>query len=142
MFLAVTVAEPSQVEHYRPLALFPENALEYINYLWVCDICNRTHKGEKFPPKNHPGEQILNPLDDDVWKHFFIDDQFGRLLVRLDIQTNQQSQRARSTCVVVGIDRENVQLRRANRYDQLRRDILSQGAFEKLIGGQAGLVRA
>jgi hypothetical protein len=64
--------EPSQVEHFRPLALFPEHALDYNNYLWSCDICNRKYKGDKFPPDNCLGEPILNPLDDNVWEYFFI----------------------------------------------------------------------
>lgn len=50
--------EPSQVEHYRPLDVFPERALQYENYLWVCDICNRSYKGNKFPPNNHPGHKF------------------------------------------------------------------------------------
>jgi hypothetical protein len=113
--------EPSQVEHFRPLALFPERALDYSNYLWSCDICNR-YKGNKFPPHNHPGEQILNPLDDDVWEHFFIDDEFGRLLRRVSPATGKPLPQAVSTCEVVGIDRENVQIKRSRRYRNLRHE--------------------
>jgi hypothetical protein len=114
--------EPSQVEHYRPIAVFPEHAMEYHNYLWSCDICNRTYKGGRFPPNTEPGERILNPLEDDVWEHFFIEEQFGRLLCRVDPATSERLPRAISTCEVVGIDRENVQLKRVNRYRNLRRD--------------------
>jgi uncharacterized protein (TIGR02646 family) len=117
--------EPSQVEHYRPLGVYPQYALKYDNYLWVCDICNRTYKGIKFPPDNHPGEQILNPLDDDVWEHFFIDHHFGRLLARVNAETNEKLPRAASTCEVVGIDRENVQIKRNRRYRNLVRDATS-----------------
>ena len=113
--------EPSQIEHFRPLATFPELALEYQNYLWSCDICNRTHKGERFPPDTEPGEAILNPLEDDVWEHFFIEENFGRLLCRVDPITKQRLPRAASTCDVVGIDRENVQTKRTRRYLNLRR---------------------
>ena len=115
--------EPSQVEHFRPLSSFPQMALSYENYLWSCDICNRTHKGEKFPPDTGPGEPILNPLDDNVWDHFFLEDRFGRLIKRIDPGTNQPLPRAASTCDVVGIDRENVQIRRQGRYRTLHREI-------------------
>ncbi len=116
--------EPSQLEHFRPLAFFPENALDYGNYLWSCDICNRTYKGEKFPPTTEPGAPILNPLDDNVWEYFFVDDIFGRLLMRIDLTTSQPLPRAVSTCNVVGIDRENVQTKRIRRFSNLRRNAL------------------
>lgn len=114
--------EPSQVEHFRPVAAFPEHALQYDNYLWSCDICNRTHKGKRFPPHTGPGALILNPLDDNVWDYFFIEEQFGRLVCRVDTATNDPLPRAVSTCDVVGIDRENVQIKRQRRFCNLRRD--------------------
>ena len=114
--------EPSQVEHYRPLAVFPERAMQYENYLWSCDICNRSHKGDRFPPDTEQGEMILNPLDDNVWEHFFIDEHFGRLLCRVNPATNERLPRADSTCLVVGIDREIVQEKRSRRFRNLRRD--------------------
>lgn len=114
--------EPSQVEHFKPLNVFPHESMTYENYLWSCDICNRSHKGERFPPDTEPGAQILNPLDDDVWEHFFIDDRFGRLIRRRDRTTKQPLPRAVSTCDVVGIDREIVQTKRIRRFRNLRRD--------------------
>lgn len=114
--------EPSQVEHFRPISFFPELAFEYENYLWSCDICNRSYKGERFPPKTEPGAPILNPLDDNVWEYFFIEETFGRLLPRFDLATNQYLPRAVSTCEVVGIDRETVQIKRSRRYRNLRRE--------------------
>lgn len=113
--------EPSQVEHFRPLSIFPESAFAYTNYLWACDICNRSYKGERFPPDTETGAPILNPLDDDVWSHFFIDFQFGRLLCRVDPATGGRLPRAVSTCDVVGIDRDNVQTKRQRRFQNLLR---------------------
>lgn len=115
--------EPSQVEHYRPLAVFPEHAMDYSNYLWSCDICNRSHKGNRFPPITEEGEQILNPIDDNVWEFFFLDEKFGRLIARVDPLTAQPFVRAVSTCEVVGIDREAVQMRRTKRYRCLRQTV-------------------
>ena len=115
--------EPSQVEHYRPLSAFPEQAFRYENYLWTCDICNRTHKGERFPPHTEAGEQILNPLDDNVWDYFFLSEQNGRLLRKFDLTRNDYMPRAVSTCNVVGIDRENVQKKRQHRFRSLRQSV-------------------
>jgi 5-methylcytosine-specific restriction endonuclease McrA len=120
--------EPSQVEHYRPLSVFPERALEYENYLWSCDICNRT-KGDRFPPDTEPGERLLNPLDENVWDYFFLDEHFGRLVKRLDPITKTPLPRSVSTCEVVGIDRENVQHKRLKRFKRLRQNI--QDALDK-----------
>jgi hypothetical protein len=112
--------EPSELDHYRSLTKFPELAMTYANYIWSCSICNHT-KFNRFPPDTEDGAQILNPIDDNVWEYFFLDD-FGRLTKRLDPQTTQFQPRAVSTCVMVGIDRENVQMRRQRRCKQLRRD--------------------
>jgi len=115
--------EPSQVEHYRPLSAFPEQTFRYENYLWTCDICNRTYKGERFPPDTEPGAQILNPLDDNVWDYFFLSEQNGRLIRKFDPVMNDFMPRATSTCDVVGIDRENVQIKRQHRFRRLRLDV-------------------
>jgi len=125
--------EPSQVEHFRPLGLFPRLAFEYNNYLWVCDICNRTHKGEKFPPDNCLGAALLNPLDDDVWEYFFINEELGVLVPRIDPATGEPFSRATSTCEIVGIDRDNVQIKRRRRYRGLR--LAAQAALDDFNAG-------
>ena len=125
--------EPSQVEHYRPKSVFPERALEYENYLWACDICNRA-KSDRFPPDTEAGESILNPMEDNVWEHFFLEDTFGRLLKRTDGETEKPFPRAESTCKIVGIDRENVQIKRKYCFSRLKRDI--QRALEDFQKGQ------
>lgn len=114
--------ESSHVEHYRPVSTFPELAFAYENYLWVCGICNSKYKGDRFPPHTEPGAQILNPLEDAVWDYFLIEEQFGQLIPASDPATGNLLERAISTCQVVGIDRETVQLRRLHRYRALRRD--------------------
>ena len=105
--------EPSQVEHYRPASVFPELTFTFENYLWSCDICNKA-KGARFPPATENGAQILNPIDDNVWEHFYIDETTGELTKRKDPETKTDFPRAVSTCDIVGIDRELVQSKRRN----------------------------
>jgi hypothetical protein len=112
--------EPSQIEHYRPLTVFPENAFQYENYLWTCDICNRQFKGERFPPNTEPGDTILNPIDDNVWDHYFLDERFGRLVKRLSPHDLKPFSRAVSTSKIVGVERETVQKKRQHRLRRLR----------------------
>ncbi|MEI7955810.1 MAG: HNH endonuclease [Verrucomicrobiota bacterium] len=78
-------SEASDVEHYRPKAVFPTLAMTWENYLWICTPCNR-HKGNRFPPITEPGGEFVNPLQEDVWRFFFIDE-FGFLspLYRFDV---------------------------------------------------------
>lgn len=114
--------EPSHIEHYRPKSVFPEQAMQYENFLWICDICNRA-KSNRFPPTTETGEPVLNPIDDSVWEHFFLDDRFGRLTKRIDPATELPLPRAQSTCDVVNIDRETVQIKRQKRFSRLRQDV-------------------
>lgn len=129
--------EPSQIEHYRPISSFPEQALDYHNYLWTCDVCNRSYKGCRFPPVTEPGEQILNPIDDYVWDYFILDEKYGRLVKRIDPVTELALPRAVSTCDVVGIDRDGVQQRRTKRYAALKRDVLN--SIAELQAGQISI---
>jgi 5-methylcytosine-specific restriction endonuclease McrA len=67
-------SESSDVEHFMPKALYPSQAMNWENYLWACGICNRL-KGNQFPEE---GRHLINPLDENVWTFFFIDE-FGLL---------------------------------------------------------------
>jgi hypothetical protein len=125
-------SEPSQVEHYRPKARFPELAFSYTNFLWCCSICNSTYKGEQFPDSN-PDEIILNPIDGNVWDFFFLDERFGRLIKNVVPGTQNYMGRAVSTCNVVKIDRETLQTRRHNRLREMRE--LAQKALDDYSEG-------
>jgi uncharacterized protein (TIGR02646 family) len=113
--------EPSQVEHFRPINSSPELAFSYPNYLWTCDICNRTFKRSQFPPESGPGAMILNPLDENVWDYFFLDDTRGQLVPRIDEQTGEPLARATSTLEIVGLDRETLRKRRNSRLRNLKK---------------------
>lgn len=111
--------EPSHIDHHYPLSVFPDVAMSYENFLWVCSICNSTHKGDRFPPHNIEGDQILDPVADNVWDYFLIETQFGNLIPRVDPATLEPLGRAVSTCTIVALDRENVQMRRRGRFADL-----------------------
>ena len=107
----------TDVEHYRPKAVFPEFTFTWENYLWACTECNR-FKGNRFPPDTEQGARILNPLDDNVWEHFYVD-QFGNLNPVWDNNLNQLDARAVMTNEVVRIDRETLQTRRQIRLREI-----------------------
>ena len=107
-------SESAQVEHYRPKTVNPELALDWINLLWICGICNQA-KGNRFEETNPP----VNPVDDDVWGHFFID-QFGNLTPSWDPTQNDFDQRAKRTIELHNLDRQALQECRQERLLDLR----------------------
>jgi hypothetical protein len=115
--------EPSQVEHYRPIDSFPHLAFAYPNYLWTCDICNRTYKGSKFPVDAVAGAMLINPIDENVWDYFFLDEVHGQLVPRIDEQTGEFFPRAITTRDLIGLDRETLRVRRKTRLANLKQRV-------------------
>ena len=114
-------SECSQVEHYRPKTVFPLEAMTWENFLWVCGICNQK-KGHRFPPHTEPGEILINPIAEDVWAFFFIDE-FGNLTQRWRQDLNRVDPRADTTVTIVGLDREALQQSRQARLVDLKQRI-------------------
>lgn len=108
-------SESSDVEHYRPKSVFPELATTWDNYLWACGVCNSSYKNNRFPPDTEPGGRIVNPVEDDVWDFFFIDE-FGLL-------TPFDDPRAASTFEILGLDREAVSIPRQVRCREIKRQV-------------------
>ena len=114
-------SEASNVEHFRPKAIFPERAMDWNNFLWICGICNQK-KGDHFPPDTGEGAMIINPIESNPWDYFFIDE-FGNLTEIWRSDLNDVDPRAKSTMVHLGLDREALQLVRQERLEDLRRQI-------------------
>jgi len=110
-------SESAQVEHYRPKATHPDHAFSWENLLWCCGICNQT-KGNRFNEDVQP----INPIDDDVWNHFFID-QFGNLSPRWNRVENALDSRAVETIKLHGLDRQALQESRQERLVDLRSQV-------------------
>lgn len=74
------VVAHGDVEHFRPKSVYWWLAYCYDNYLFSCQVCNQTHKGNKFPvhgprmgpPPLPPAASGLapDPLDDAEVKRF------------------------------------------------------------------------
>jgi uncharacterized protein (TIGR02646 family) len=114
-------SEASDVEHYKPKAVFPELAMTWENYLWSCAPCNRG-QSSRFPPCTEPGGQFVNPLREDVWEFFFIDE-FGFLTPRYDKAAGALNERAASTRDLLDLNREAVQETRLARLSDLKEQV-------------------
>lgn len=111
-------SEASQVEHFRPKAVFPLDAMRWENFLWACGICNLS-KSDRFPPDTEPGDPIINPLEEDVWSLFFIDE-FGNLTARWRPDLDNVDPRAAKTIEILTLDRDALQETRQHRLDDLK----------------------
>jgi len=111
-------SESSQVEHFKPKAVFPEEAMMWDNLLWVCGICNQS-KGDRFPPYTGPGGQIIDPTIENVWDFFFIDE-YGNLTPKWRTDLNSLDPRAKSTVENLALDRDALQQTRQQRIEDLK----------------------
>jgi hypothetical protein len=111
-------SEASDVEHFRPKAIFPEVAMTWENTLWSCTPCNRS-KLNRFPPDTGPGGQFVNPLYENVWDFFFIDP-FGMLTPRYDRAAKSPNERAVTTRDFLSLNRDAVQVSRQQRLRNLK----------------------
>lgn len=114
-------SEASDVEHYRPKAVFPEMAMQWTNYLWGCTPCNRC-KGNRFPPDTAPGGRIVNPAEENPWDFFYIGE-FGLLTPLYDKRAKGLNPRAKSTCEILRLNREALQESRKRRMDALKKRV-------------------
>ena len=110
-------SESSDVEHFWPKAVYPEKAMSWDNFLWACTPCNR-RKGDRFPLDDQGEPLLLNPVEDPVWEHFYID-QFGNLSAKWDVSANALDRRALETVETVGLDRQILQEGRLSRLHDL-----------------------
>lgn len=131
-------SEASQVEHFRPKAVFPQESMKWENFLWVCSICNQS-KSNRFPPETEVGAQIINPVDEDVWTFCFIDE-FGNLSARWRADLDDLDPRAAKTIEILALDRDALQEPRQHRLDDLKKRVSdSLELFRQGHLDQAGL---
>lgn len=116
-------SESAQVEHYEPKAVTPARTFDWTNHLWVCGICN-SNKGDRLidPSRTPPSVFPIDPVVDDPWKHFYID-QYGNLSARWDPNKNALDARAVWTIELLGLDRQALQESRQARLLDLREKV-------------------
>jgi uncharacterized protein (TIGR02646 family) len=107
-------SESAQVEHHRPKGPYPDLALVWENFLWICGICNQA-KSQTFDPLNPP----IDPATENVWDFFFID-RYGNLTPRWNAVLDELEPRAVETIRLMDLDRQALQECRQERLIDLR----------------------
>jgi uncharacterized protein (TIGR02646 family) len=93
----------SDIEHFRPKAPFPERMFSWPNLLLCCAECGR-YKGDRFPLQ---GEQplLIDPTQEDPWRHIDFDLDTGNLTARYDPQASAYSRKGERTVEILKLDR-------------------------------------
>lgn len=110
-------SEASQVDHFKPKANFPEAAMTWENFIWICGVCNQ-NKGNQYPSDSALNPLLINPIDEDIWQSFSLD-RFGFMLPRWDIGLNDLNVKAKVTEATIKLNRQAVQEARNLRIRQL-----------------------
>jgi uncharacterized protein (TIGR02646 family) len=100
-------SQGSDIDHFRPKAIFPEKLFDWENFVLSCTHCGR-FKGNDFPEAN--GQALLiNPTSVDPWEHLEFDPETGNLTARFDLATDSFSSMGETTVERLRLDaREGV----------------------------------
>lgn len=65
-------SEGTDIDHFRPKAVYPEWTYVWENHLWACSSCNSNHKRERFPTDPQGAPMLLDPTVDDPHAHLWL----------------------------------------------------------------------
>jgi uncharacterized protein (TIGR02646 family) len=93
----------TDIEHFRPKAVYPKRMYDWLNLLLCCTECGR-FKGNKFPIS---GKQalLIDPTREDPWKHLDFDPVTGNISARFDLQLNDWSAKGTATVETLRLDK-------------------------------------
>jgi uncharacterized protein (TIGR02646 family) len=92
----------SDIDHFRPKAIFPDKMFDWENFVLSCTPCGR-YKGDDFPETN--GEALLiDPTSVDPWEHLDFDPETGNLTARFDLATDSFSLMGETTVKQLRLD--------------------------------------
>jgi len=92
----------SDIEHFRPKAVYPKRMFNWRNLLLCCSECGRI-KGDRFPLQgNKP--LLIDPTKEQPWQYIDFDPMTGNLVARFDPITNEYSIKGESTVITLQLD--------------------------------------
>lgn len=122
----------SDIEHFRPKALFQKHMYRWENLLLCCTDCGRK-KGDQFPMA---GRRVLlvDPTKENPWDSLDFDPLTGNICARFDVQLNSWSDKGSETVRVLHLDRREAlstgYLQTLRRLSEVIRAELGAGAMD------------
>lgn len=93
----------SDIEHFRPKAIYPQCMYQWTNLLLCCTHCGRL-KLDKFPLSGL-GALLVDPTTENPWDSLDFDPKTGNICARFDLQLNAWSAKGEKTVEVLHLDR-------------------------------------
>lgn len=93
----------SDIEHFRPKAVYPQHMFRWPNLLLCCTECGR-FKGNQFPRAGRT-PLLIDPTREDPWQHLDFDPDTGNLTARYDTAAGDWSAKGLKTVEVLRLDR-------------------------------------
>ncbi|MDZ7937193.1 MAG: hypothetical protein U5M53_02485 [Rhodoferax sp.] len=93
----------SDIEHFRPKAVYPERMYQWTNLLLCCTHCGRL-KLDKFPLSGRSA-LLVDPTKENPWDSLDFDPLTGNICARFDLQLNAWSAKGEKTVEVLHLDR-------------------------------------
>lgn len=87
----------TDIDHFKPKALYPNAAFTWENYLLACSYCNSNQKREAFPVDQRGGALLIDPSTEDPLKHIALLPHLGEFAAR--------SNRGAASIEVFGLNR-------------------------------------
>ena len=93
----------SDIEHFRPKAVYPKRMFRWRNLLLCCTECGR-FKGNQFPLQGKR-PLLIDPSKEEPWHYLDFDPDTGNLIARFDLQQNAFSPKGEKTVEILQLDR-------------------------------------
>ncbi|MFZ6755997.1 HNH endonuclease [Undibacterium sp. Ji50W] len=122
-------SEASQVDHFKPKATFPHLAMAWENYIWICSVCNQS-KLDNFPLSSDGSSLLINPIDEDIWQFFSLDE-LGYILSKWDVAIDDVNVRSKTCETFYKFNRQAVQEARQKRICSLKEQVSDSILLEK-----------
>jgi uncharacterized protein (TIGR02646 family) len=125
-------SQGSDIEHFRPKAVYPQHMYRWDNMLLCCTHCGRI-KGNQFPMAGRRA-LLVDPTKENPWDSLDFDPLTGNICARFDVQLNNWSIKGEKTVEVLHLDKREAlskgYLQTLRRLSETIRSALAAGAIE------------
>lgn len=122
----------SDIEHFRPKAVYPKHMYRWDNMLLCCTHCGRI-KGNQFPMAGRRA-LLVDPTKENPWDSLDFDPLTGNICARFDVLLNNWSVKGEKTVEVLHLDKREAlsksYLQTLRRLSETIRSALAAGVID------------